>query len=261
MDKPRIAGICVFCGRTGVTKQHVFPDWISKIIPRLGHSHSQYLIFGAPDHQSNVFFVVPEIRSSRGPLLARKIRNVCKSCNSGWMSHLEVSAKDCLKNMILDQPTMLNDREQSQVSAWVTMTCTMAEFTDVRSVAIPAENRAYLMKSKLPPVGWRIFLGRSTDDEFAYSHTGSAMMTEGSEPPKSANTQTSTFKIGALLVHAVSSTLFDASVLSEKLPNHLKQIWPRRESTIQWPPEQTIDSQQLAELKGSHSHYFCGLQI
>ena len=98
MAKP--PGICIFCGKGGMTKQHVWPDWLKLAVPRSFARHSQ--IYTHMDLQSvdRPLVSSPIVKSKQGDPAVKKVRKVCKSCNSGWMSRLETAAKPVLTPII-----------------------------------------------------------------------------------------------------------------------------------------------------------------
>ena len=92
-------GVCVFCGKSSVTKQHVWPDWMKAVVPRGTGDHLQFSASVEMD-DARIVNVRPVFTPHRGPVGSAKIRRFCKSCNSGWMSKLEAAAKPILVKLI-----------------------------------------------------------------------------------------------------------------------------------------------------------------
>jgi hypothetical protein len=97
---------CAFCNQPGVTKEHVWPDWMRKqgVIPA-----------GAGTH------VVESSRSTRvfqAPLGDTQVRQVCGKCNSGWMSRLEAEAAPLLMPMFEGSAIALDGTSQDTLSKW-----------------------------------------------------------------------------------------------------------------------------------------------
>src|SRR5258708_255743 len=90
MSKP--AGRCVFCGGTGLTRGHVWPDWLNKILPKTATHHEQetgkFNTF-----QTSVPGPEHSVRIGHGHARTRKPRNTCVTCNGGWMSLIEDRAR------------------------------------------------------------------------------------------------------------------------------------------------------------------------
>jgi hypothetical protein len=234
MSKPR--GRCVYCGRFDVTKQHVWPDWLSVVLPTTESSHHHLLMeMTSPAH--NVMSLRPRVEVRRGGLGTRKIRNVCAQCNGGWMSRLESAAKSHLTKLILGRPLVLNSDDQRALAAWVTMFCITAEFTDRAHMGIPKGDRLALMESSGPLANWKIFIGRYVGIETTkrYSHIGGELRIIQSTGFLDATVQRTILVAGELLAYAFSATCPLHHVEARFGPEHdvpLKQIWPVVHETL-----------------------------
>lgn len=85
MSKP--PGKCVFCSGIGLTKEHVFSDWLKKLIPKTADQSDMFagMHFNARASEFG-FHNPPQIRRRQGSSQQRKKRIVCLKCNIGWMS-------------------------------------------------------------------------------------------------------------------------------------------------------------------------------
>src|ERR1035441_8035855 len=81
-DRNESTRSCVFCRSTSnLTREHVLPDWLKDIG-----------LDGAPSmHQSGPLNRVPRQWSSTP--FNTKVRMVCTTCNSDWLSELENAAR------------------------------------------------------------------------------------------------------------------------------------------------------------------------
>src|SRR4249919_1207427 len=109
MEKPKV---CVFCGATPLSKEHVWSEWTYKTLPkRQGGSHVRGVIQttkGSPRIRG-----LRSIKKHQGDVSAIRIRAVCRSktrgtnslgktgCNDGWMNHQEDAVKQILTPLIL----------------------------------------------------------------------------------------------------------------------------------------------------------------
>src|SRR6476620_8475983 len=112
-------GKCIFCGGTGLSKEHVWSKWTH---PYIG---------GLPkrDHYRAV------IRSSRGTPKTRRtqstkdytdsvskirLRVVCeRRCNNGWMGKLDAAAQPLLKPLVTGHPVALGRDNQRIIATWI----------------------------------------------------------------------------------------------------------------------------------------------
>jgi hypothetical protein len=240
-------GECVFCNGYGLTKQHLWPDWLKQILHREGNSHSQFMT--AVDRTvPNKVFIKPELIEKQGHIGVRKIRNVCGSCNSGWISRLENKTKPILTKLILGERFVLEEKFQSDIASWVMLMAIMGEYTDKRTQSIPPDDRTYLMIHGVPPSNWTIWCGSYLGKDWnqRYKHLGCAAINKemvGKIKPK-MNTQFSTFGIGKFLVHAVSSTEPDVGYdFRGKTRRLVSKIWPVQNKDIVFPRVWEINDQ------------------
>ena len=80
--------VCVFCGGTPVTLEHVWPRWVAAILADGGPVQVERGVDDEPATWQQVSLEVT-------------IRRVCAICNNGWLSELEQAAKPRLEPLIL----------------------------------------------------------------------------------------------------------------------------------------------------------------
>src|SRR5579863_3278397 len=165
-SRAKAPGRCIFCGGFGLTKEHLFADWLRDYIPREMRSHvSRVALIDPPSKRQ-----VAEQRHN-GDFHSRRIRCVCGTCNNGWMSRLQNSAKPLLAPFLLGDPTTLHKRAQRVVATWTAMTVMVGEYASRECIAIPQTDRDFLMGERQPPPHWRIWIGAHSCQEFPlYSH-------------------------------------------------------------------------------------------
>jgi hypothetical protein len=153
----RPQGRCVFCGGTGLSKEHVIAEWLKRTLPDV------------PDHtliglnftfDPAATFVHDSTRSRQGGFHQRKVRNVCTKCNNGWMSGIVERAKDFVEPLVRNQAVHLHQQGQRDLATWIALTCIMAEFTGEGTAAIPPEDRQFIRSNEEPPPHWIIYVGR-----------------------------------------------------------------------------------------------------
>lgn len=103
---------CIMCGRVGPRSvEDVFPLWLAAAVGGLG-----------PFYTTESTQMKGQEESSRerktGSLANVKVKNVCHSCNTGWMSRLENDVKDLILAMVSDQSVTLDSHEQRHLAAW-----------------------------------------------------------------------------------------------------------------------------------------------
>lgn len=251
-------GKCIFCGGFGLTKQHVWPEWIQNVLPRDVKKHTQLIMRHSIIQKDNMI-IQPEFVFKQGHPGSRKIRNVCCSCNTGWMSRLEEKAKPYLAALMKNEEIILDTDIQRIISSWIVMTSIMGEFTDIKTVSIPTLHRSMLMETEYPPEGWKIWIGwyRGLEWEQRYRHYGCASVSReqlGKVQPE-FNTQHSTFVFGELLIHAISTTLPGYNInFTGMIERKLRCIWPIKEEYINWPPRTALTDEDAMNISDTFLH-------
>lgn len=107
-----MARCCAFCGGTPLTKEHGWPRWLESYLPGLRLNQT---VIG-DDY-------IPQTRGVRSSISGGEVREICETCNSGWMSELENAAKPLVGPMAQGDSTFLSRPHQEIVAAWIVKTC------------------------------------------------------------------------------------------------------------------------------------------
>jgi hypothetical protein len=239
------AGRCVFCGGGDLTKGHVWPDWLNRILGKTATHHEQetgkfktfHPAVPGPEHV---------VRTRQGHARSRKPRNTCKRCNTGWMSLMEDRARGCATRLILGQPQLLDLSDQDAFASLLTLIAMRFEFLgDMR--AISAQERDWLRYYREPSKNWKIWISgfRGDDGDEHWSRTYAAQLE--SKPtdkvgPEYCNVRVSTFVIGRFCAHLFYSPIIDFQGYEGV---HLTKLWPRQQIYV--------DTSELASLSGSET--------
>jgi hypothetical protein len=256
-------GRCIFCNGVGLSKEHIWSDWLKDIIP-LNDEHGEYWAALHRDRESSEieWTVPPASRARQGCVLRRKVRIVCeRNCNNGWMSRVVERAKPHAEQMIRGQSCQLDRQEQIDLAAWIGITTVVQEFANRRGARrIPPEDRHELMTSEAPPLSWSIWLAQYDGDAWAPMHhyhipiaysMGSLRGEQKPEDPPRHGLQLTTFTLSALLVHVFTSTDKEMTKKyrsyigqSAKLP----QLWPITATPLTWPPPSPFRDEEVDRL-------------
>jgi hypothetical protein len=187
----------------------------------------------------------------QGPMTQRRIRNVCGRCNNGWMSQIVDRAKPFAASMIQDQPAELSLVAQRDLAGWIALGTIMGEFTDEPTACIPPNDRQTVMQTIAPPPLWTICVGRYAGAEYAphrYRHWGIQFLVQSKPGPvrlasaQPERVQTTTYVLGALLVHVFSTThlAFANQIRRDHTPDQLVRVWPPCTDTLVWPASRPV---------------------
>jgi hypothetical protein len=224
---------CAFCGSTGpLTREHVFGNWLSKI--GLDTEPAKTLA-GPLNRIGKRFGVTPPFQTT--------VRNVCASCNNGWMERLEAAAQRVLTPMILGTPGRIDEADQGQIAAWVQKTALVAMLVSPEEDRNngyglpPSEYRELYERRDLtePSPMSTFWVGRSTGD----LRLGSAWVTPlivnlgGLPQADRPHAYAMTIQLGELLLHGIRFTNSPFHV-ETSTARQLTRFWPAKGS-IEWP--------------------------
>jgi hypothetical protein len=236
-------GKCIFCGGEGLTKEHLWAEWIQHYIPkdsaRSAHrvdieTASRQTPLKHPEFDQDRF----EANSIRGKLdnvgdpLTRKLHVVCGACNSGWMSLLQRRTKPILSRMLQGKWMPLNEYEQLTLAAWAVMYTMVVEFAYPETHAVSFQQRSIFRQTQRPPPNWYVWIAPMQSKKWnkRFHHTGSGLFLSPEPnriPP--CNIQVTTFGIGQVLFNTL---MWDCSSATIKLSGAyaagtgLNAIWP-----------------------------------
>jgi hypothetical protein len=117
--------LCVFCQTGRPTKEHVCPQWISRLIREYKPGDTFTTIRRRPDGNDHAW---------TGNIIDIQAKIACRDCNGGWMSRIENDrAKPLLSPMIATgRPTYLTSPERRSIALWAQKTAMTFEYTAER---------------------------------------------------------------------------------------------------------------------------------
>ena len=252
---------CIFCGNKPLTKEHVWPRWLRSHIP---YDKDK---FTSVTHDIYLEHVDGSAKKETGDPKSRGIKVVCAACNSGWMSRLQEAVKPDLLNVILAEPAVFGQAKQARLAAWCAMTAMTGEFLSKSDVVgISQQDRDYLKDKLSPPRRtWKIWMGKYGKGEWGDHRVQNLLPIvdedSGISPnaDNAPNTQTTSFVIGQLYVHLISSPILDLIRRIEFRPRYgqfLTQIWPLKSAIVHWPPANAISDDDAEGIAYAFAHHF-----
>lgn len=226
---------CVFCGGEGVTSEHVWPQWINRLLAeRL--TDTSMTVQWAGDKERDA------------PNLDTKVKRVCKSCNSGWMSVLEDRAKPILSPMIVGEvPVRLPPSSQRVLANWALKTSLMLDFIFSSQPRLyPASMYSSFFRDRSPSRQTAIWV--AAYHEARPRFFASAQPLAMGDPVKYTSDGIviggRAYENGVISTFAVNAAVFQVASFEERTPaiRHVTDprgafhIWPERGGTFDWPP-------------------------
>jgi len=241
-------GKCIFCDRTGsLSKEHIWAEWLEQIVPQTADSHriQSYKVRFADSEDTGV-------THRQGPLHHRKIRNVCETCNNGWMSRLEEKdAAPILTPMILGQDVLLREQELKILVRWLVKTSIMISCL-YPPMMIKKIDCHRIRRLRRPPLTWQIFIGFNPEcagqfaSHWTRTHLSLSPPRVSTDPP--GNLASLFWGVGQLICLAVISYVdgnqFRLNPMGDG-EHRMVQIWPVKEIEIRWPPAHTLSTADM----------------
>lgn len=235
---------CIFCGAAELTREHIFPRWLTKVLDAA--------VVG-PDVTSE-----RTRRSSEGEhrqewsatdVAGFVARVVCGPCNNGWMSELEARVQPSLAPMIAGQPARLAPAVQLDLAAWTAMKAFVVEFGlgAVDEVVASADDRRGLMDAGHPPGAVPVRLG-AVERAGVPNSVRRIVYNVGREGTDRGLAACTTFTLGCAVLqvcYGLGITI-DWTQSSRPGPDHLPLNPPCLEP-VSWPPSVVLNASLLAE--------------
>lgn len=224
------------CGTVSkLSSEHVLPNWLLDVIGPLdgaiGHRYE-----GPPGSG-----ILREWRAYRPDV---KVKNVCKPCNTGWMSRLETAVLPIMTPLIKGRSRVLPLIETTLLTRWFLKTIFMLELAGERTQRItPPTLERWVRDNVLPDVGITLWVGAAQQPSGITTAGRSAQTQLGSEPPRDA------WMFAIVLGHLILAALGTCSSarppqLSPPLVNALSQVWPAP-PVLQYPPPIQLSQQHV----------------
>ena len=241
---------CVFCGSPGsLTREHVFPNWLSGI----GLSAEEVTTRAG---------ALNELGRAMGPTppFTLTVREVCATCNNGWMHDLETTAKRVLSPLILGDMSEVGRADQASVAAWAQKTALIAMLVSSKEERerghglSPHEYRAFYGAGKRgrPLPASTTWLGRYPGDRHLSGARVVPVALEISGLPASPEPHgyLYTVVVGSLIVHGLRFTSESLAVPVEG-SDRLTKLSPSEFAATRFPVEAVTDEDFLALENGS----------
>lgn len=228
---------CLFCDQRADSREDAWPRWIGTQFRA-----SQPVPFTAERRGKKL---VPW--RVLGPEL--KIRCVCKTCNNGWMSRLEMQAQAILQPLLLGEPRGLDFASQGIIALWAVKTAMVLEALDAPDQrAYSAQECVHVKSFGAIPQRTVVWIAASNDPGLFMS----AKISHRASCNSNAITGLSTTISLSLLVLQVFTIRVPSSVTeSTKVTADAKKgpwrgatlrLWPSDpHNSVAWPPAETID--------------------
>lgn len=230
--------VCAFCGSAGpLTREHLFGQWVSKI--GLDLTPVQH-------HAGPLNGLLRNM--GQQPPYRQTVKEVCASCNNGWMSRLEGIAGRALTPLILGQPQIIAAEDQAAIAMWVQKTALIAMLLSSkeqrsRGYGVPQSMYSALYECRdqmEPSATGRFWVGRyeGAEQHSIVQVTPLAVRIPDVAEPDRPQGYAMTIVLGAL---ALQGLVFTTPTLEMDVAMGLgmPQIWPSP-AAVRWPEGKAV---------------------
>jgi hypothetical protein len=236
---------CIFCGAPANSGEHLFPAWVLRQVNLKNHGFKN-VIEGKPVE----YIVGRDIKMSC----------VCSSCNNGWMSGLETTAKKFMADMIDGKNHHLTKQEQQTLTEWCIKTA-MCQDTTEHHERFFSQEECYAFRARRT-IPTRTLAWAARCNIKGLDSKGSDFTLLVNDPQTLALRATVfTMQIGQLVLQALvwhmmpefedHSAHFLAK--SANWDGLTVGLWPTRKGLIKWPPRTSMHKENL--LSASYEYF------
>ena len=242
-------GKCIFCDSSGLTREHIWADWLKAYVPRDIVNHNRFKAVIHKDRTDT------SSKHQSGDPRSRKVKCVCGPCNNVWMSGIQTAAKPFLSLMAMGHHVTLDAEDLRTLASWATMFVMVADRDDSGKVsAVSSQDRDFFYRTRQPPPHWRIWVGKvgGSPKPLFYRYYLSIVEKEVPEatpgdPALPYNTQTVTFVVGKAFFHVMATSPDNAAIFRRWTwpdvlrRNSLVEIAPAADvARLNWPPARNV---------------------
>jgi len=227
-------GKCIFCEGTSLTKEHLFADWLRELFPRTSKDTHTYGTITS--WEPKPVFSGHVVQGHSG---SKRIRKVCRTCNSGWISGIDERAKQAVTPLIKGDSIVVADEAQLTIATWLAKISMVGDsIQPYKSVVLQSE-RKWIKDKREPPPLWEVWLGsyggNMWRDLAIFQHSGRLNLSAVTGPGNfSGYVETTTIGIGKMLALVIGN---ENAALPLNIGNAaavLKRIWPIS-NAFTWP--------------------------
>lgn len=248
MGKKPTSRVCVFCGGSPLTREHVLPQWLKPLVP-----FEDKTGIGLGGGRRRTIPIPPSERTARA---------FCESCNTGWMSDLEGITQPILTPLILGhpEPHQLDVSALETIALWAAKTVLTCQFVNPPNRRyVPQAACRWMGEHQSPPPGTRVWIAPHVGDIWAafYALEPVGLWTVHQVPEVDehgrlkVNSYTATLGLGHLLIHVLYFANVEIPVKDDPFAfqARIKLIWPYLYD-VTWPPGPPLSNREASELAG-----------
>lgn len=235
---------CIFCGSQPLTREHVFPKWVSKTLQTSPRGKPPLRIdqIRGNDTERRTFYSSIAIDTVA--------KCICKKCNNGWLSDVERDAKRHIEAMVNGETVSLNTNEQALVATWAGLKAILVRYSHSPPPPIDREWLEWVYKHRSVPEEWFVWVGKY-DGRLPYFYEAHDIHSfELRSNYVTGLVISSPEQHGVLLTFAIGYLAVKILGIRGFLPGYpqfdsLQYLSPSFSSQLNWPPSTVINDSSI----------------
>lgn len=200
--KTQFKNQCVFCKKKSPSAEHIFPQWLGKILSYPTSSSTFARTLTTATHDKFKRTVIPKNTSNHAS--GQTTKKVCIECNNQWLSQIESTVQPVFSRIIRSEKTVINKKDQENLAKWAFL---LAIKWDLMEQAISGYQPFFysnFYEGRSPPSNTRIWIGFSGNDDIQAYHRTLAFSDVLGPRATSPNLRSTTLKIGPLVFYVLT---------------------------------------------------------
>jgi hypothetical protein len=242
---------CIFCGGSGKkSKEHIWSEWMHDYLPKMGDGYNLSEV-----HTSKWDEHLDSTKSKRqGHLYTKKLRVVCESCNSGWMSVLESKVKPILIPIFQNKTFEISNEEKISLAKWIAMKAIVGENSVKNTHVTPFADRTKLKDLGEIPSYFCIYIGvhsEKFDSAWLRTSITLSLSKSGPVPPlgnRNRNSQSIGMIFGPLFAFVLAIRHDNIDPATFIRFTKIRRIYPDGDLSISWPPEKVLSNNDMGTI-------------
>lgn len=244
--KRKLPPICVFCGGSDLSGEHLWSKWTHDLLPE---SRKSYYEEWAGENIPGE--IAPSethsVRSKPFAIKHMKVPVVCRRCNNEWMSSIEQKARPFLTPLITGQPVTLDQSAQRSVAEWVALKVMVYEQQFTEAAVVPGQDRDLFKALRVIPRSFKIWVAAHDSKTRWRSGALRSSYSLSTEPMKERpppNVQTTALGVGSFFAYTMVSHGFDLSEIIKVGPL-MQRVFPIDAVKIDVPSARPLTQQEV----------------
>lgn len=244
---------CIFCSAANVSKEHLWSSWL--------HPHLAAYRTPAFDEVTQTYSGSAPVgvhrKSREGWSANKRVRVVCRDCNSGWMNRIEAAARPYLMPLVEGRGVTLSDEAVERVVRWIVLKVLVCEHMQPNEYTTPLAERVAFKEHGTVPNHFRVHLGDSGDMLWGglyERHSANLRRSDrrGPEVMTPRNIQVVSLGVGRLFINVIASREVEWDDLFVHHDGGVfPVVHPLDRKWLSWPPQRRLTLEEMNRISGA----------